>query len=200
MALRHSYTILAPVYDLIVSGAMDSARQCSLARIKGDDNQILINGIGSGLDIPFLPVTHRYVGSDITPAMLRRAEARAQACGLPMQFEVADSQALPFADASFDCVVMHLILAVVPQPQLALNEACRVLRPGGQLLIFDKFIRRGQLALGRRLLSVVLRHIATRTDVIFEELLENCPQLQLLDDQPAMAAGWFRHLELQKQP
>lgn len=203
MALKHSYTLLAPVYDRIVSGPVDAYRQISLSRIKDTHNKcILINGIGSGLDIPYLPEGGSYTGTDITPAMLKRAQYRAHKHSIDnlinIKFQLADSQALPFEDNSFDAVVMHLILAVVPKPELALREACRVLKPGGSIYIFDKFIRRGQFAIGRRLINIFLRHIATRTDVIFEDALKSCPQLILTHDEPALAKGWFRLIELKK--
>ncbi|MBE9568867.1 MAG: class I SAM-dependent methyltransferase [Proteobacteria bacterium] len=204
MALKHSYTLLAPIYDVMVSGPLDFYREKSLLRLASDlddtgKQNILINGIGSGLDLPFLPENACYTGSDITPAMLQRAERRAEDHKIDISFQLADSHALPFDDESFDAVVMHLILAVVPQPELALNEACRVLKPGGKIYLFDKFIKRGQLAIGRRLLSFFLRHIATRTDVIFEDVLDSCPTLQLITDEPALAKGWFRLIELEKQ-
>ncbi|MBE9560385.1 MAG: class I SAM-dependent methyltransferase, partial [Proteobacteria bacterium] len=115
MALKHSYTILAPIYDSLVSGPLDFYREKSLSRITETDNkEILINGIGSGLDIPFLPTDACYIGTDITPAMLRRAEKRASLYStdesLDISFQVADSQALPFEDESFDIIIMHLIL------------------------------------------------------------------------------------------
>ena len=203
MALKHSYTLLAPIYDSLVSGPLDFYREKSLSRITDTDNkQILINGIGSGLDIPFLPTDACYVGTDITPAMLRRAEKRASQYSsdnsLDISFQVADSQALPFEDDSFDIIIMHLILAVVPNPVLALQEASRVLKPGGKIYLFDKFIRPGQLAIMRRLLSFFIRHIATRTDVVFEEVLSTCPQLDVKQDEPALAKGWFRLIELRK--
>ena len=199
MALKHSYTLIAPIYDAVVSGPIDRYRETSLARIKdAEDKHILINGIGSGLDIPYLPDNANYTGTDITPAMLRRAQQRADLHQSPIELQIADSQSLPFEDNRFDVVVMHLILAVVPRPELALREACRVLKPGGSIYIFDKFIREGQLAIGRRLLNIIIRHIATRTDVIFEHLLADCPQLELVHDEPALAKGWFRLIELKK--
>lgn len=203
MALKHSYTLLAPVYDSLVSGPLDFYRAKSLARIKDSaDKKILINGIGSGLDIPHLSDDASYIGTDITPAMLERAKKRAALhnteSSLDISFQLADSQDLPFDDDSFDIIVMHLILAVVPNPELALQEANRVLKPGGKIFIFDKFIRPGQLALIRRLLSTFIRHVATRTDVVFEDVLKTCPQLDVINDEPALAKGWFRLIELNK--
>jgi phosphatidylethanolamine/phosphatidyl-N-methylethanolamine N-methyltransferase len=200
MALRHSYTLLAPIYDSLVSSkSLDTCRKKSLSRLGDTKNKnILINGIGSGLDIPFLTKDARYIGTDITPAMLNRAKARSRNYTTNITFQIADSQALPFEDNYFDAIVMHLILAVVPRPEIALQEATRVLKPGGHIYLFDKFIRPGQLAITRRFLDIFLRHVATRTNVVFEDVLNTCPQLNLIHDEPTLAKGWFRLIELRK--
>lgn len=199
MTLRFSYTLLAPLYDSIVARASGPMRSRSLQRLTTErDREILIPGIGSGLDIPYLPDGHRYTGLDLTPAMLRRAESRLNDRS-DVELRVGDAMALPFAEASFDAVVLHLILAVVPRPQAVLHEVQRVLRPGGRVLILDKFLRPGQWAPMRRLLSPLLGLVATRTDVVFEELLTSCRELTLVSDEPVLADGWFRLIELRKR-
>jgi ubiquinone/menaquinone biosynthesis C-methylase UbiE len=109
-----------------------------------------------------------------------------------------DSLALPFRDASFDHAVLHLILAVVPEPAQALAETVRVVRRGGCILIFDKFLARRKRAPLRRLLSPLAARIATRLDVVLDDLLERVPGVDLVRDQPSLAGGWFRLIELKR--
>lgn len=201
MSLKHSYTLIAPIYDAIVDKPMAVWRQRSLNRVQvNTDQSILISGIGSGLDIPYLQPDAQYVGTDITPAMLRKAKTQAdKRPEINIQLDIADSQKLPFDDNQFDTVILHLILAVVPEPTRALMESARVLKPGGKIYIFDKFIKSGDLAIFRKLINIFSRHIATRTDVVFEHVLSSCPQLTLIKDEPALANGWFRLIELEKQ-
>jgi len=198
MSLKTSYHFIAPFYDAFLERASAGARQRSLARLAQQQEQrVLIGGAGTGLDFPFLPQQHDYVALDLTAAMLGRSLERVQ--GLHMELIQGDSMALPFADAGFDTVVLHLITAVVPQPQRCLAEAARVLKPGGRILLFDKFLRRGQQAWLRRAASPLVAQLATRLDVVFEDVLEQVPQLRKLSDEPALAGGWFRLIELQKE-
>lgn len=199
MGLKHSYTLLAPIYDAIVAAPTKAIRKSSLSRLEPLSSQkILINGIGTGLDLPYLPAHHFYTATDLTPAMLDRCSARLHDFDLNINLETADVMQLPYEDNQFDIIVMHLILAVVPDPLLALKESLRVLKPGGSIYILDKFLRPNQIAPVRKLLNIFIRHIATRTDVVFENLLQECKQLQLIEDQPVLLGGWFRKIELKK--
>jgi len=199
MSLKHSYSLLAYIYDPLIEKATAHWRQYSLSHLNPDaDRKVLINGIGSGLDIPFLIKGSHYVGTDITPAMLNKARQRASKSECHIDLEIADSMKLPYANNSFDVVIMHLILAVVPDSEKALAEATRVLKPGGKIYIFDKFLKPGQLAPCRRFLNVFMRHIATRTDVIFEEVLSRQTDLTINHEEPALARGWFRFILLEK--
>ena len=196
MSLKHTYTLIAPFYDAAISKATQAARKRSLSALSETPGRVLLAGVGTGLDLPHLPPQHHYVGLDLNQSMLRRALPRVgQIDFLPVQ---GDAQRLPFPDNSFDSAVLHLILAVVPQPAHCFAEIARVLKPGGEVLVFDKFLRHGQTALLRRLANPLMRRIATRLDVVFEDLLSEAPSLKLEHDQPALAGGWFRMIRLRK--
>lgn len=199
MTLRYTYTAFAPIYDALVAPFTAGMRQRSLATLRdGPHDEVLLVGVGSGLDVPLLPSGPRYIGVDLTPAMLARARRKALARNLDIRLDQGDARALPYSDAAFDVVVLHLILAVTPHPERVLNEAARVLRPGGRVLILDKFLRPGQRAPIRRLISPLLGLLATRTDVVLEQVLMQSPELEVVSDQPALAGGWFRHVVLNR--
>lgn len=200
MSLRHTYAFIAPLYDAAIAAASAGVRAQSLKQLpqlpqQGDLN-IFINGIGTGLDLPYLPPCHRYTGLDLTAAMLSRAKPRAQ--NLRLNLVQGDSMRLPFASESFDHAVLHLILAVVPDSLACLREAARVLKPGGRMLILDKFLKPGETAWLRRALNPLVRRVATRLDVVFEEVLAGVPELRLEADVPVLAGGWFRSIRLVK--
>jgi phosphatidylethanolamine/phosphatidyl-N-methylethanolamine N-methyltransferase len=196
VSLRLSYTLLSPFYDLVAGPAFAAARRASLAALPPEGGLVLVNGVGSGLDLPLLPRGHRYVGLDLTRAMLGRARRRAPDVAFsPVQ---GDSLALPFRDASFDHAVLHLILAVVPDAARALAETARVVRPRGSILVLDKFLRRGQSAPLRRMLNPLAARLVTRVDVVFEDALERVPGLRVVCDEPAAAGGWFRRIRLER--
>lgn len=195
--LRLSYSLIAPLYDLAIERPMLQARAQSLCNLPTDAPcSVLVSGAGTGLDLPLLPEVHRYTVLDFNAAMLSRARLRG--ANLNINWVLGDCMALPFADARFDHAVLHLILAVVPHPGKCLSETVRVLKPGGTILIFDKFLQQQQRAWLRRALNPLTSRIATRLDVVFEEVLHQAPRLQIISDTPLLAGGWFRGIVLRK--
>ena len=195
--LRLSYNLIAPLYDLAIEQPLMKARAKSLRALPDDvAGNVLLSGAGTGLDLPLLPAMHRYTALDFNMAMLSRARPRGT--GLQMDWVLGDSMALPFADAQFDHAVLHLILAVVPQPAQALREAARTVKPGGTIIILDKFLRPQQRAWLRRALNPLSRRIATRMDVVFEEVLGEVPGLEVVSNVPLLAGGWLRGIVLRK--
>jgi ubiquinone/menaquinone biosynthesis C-methylase UbiE len=83
----------------------------------------------------------RIVAVDLSPKMLAHAERLRDASPHKdrIDFQIADAKGLPFEDASFDVVFSNTILHHIPDPTHLLIEACRLLRPGGTLLIRDLY-------------------------------------------------------------
>jgi SAM-dependent methyltransferase len=71
--------------------------------------------------------------TDYVQALLDKGRARAEAEALPMQFRLADAEALPFASASFDVVLSTFGVMFTPDHRRAAREMLRVLRPGGRI-------------------------------------------------------------------
>jgi SAM-dependent methyltransferase len=97
---------------------------------------VLEVGCGTGVltrALAALPGVGAVVGVDLAESLV--AKARELAPGL--RFEQADARSLPFAGESFDVAVFDSTLSHVPEPERALGEAFRVLRPGGLLAAFD---------------------------------------------------------------
>ena len=197
---RLRYTFWAPVYDGLVGAVgFTNARRYSIERLGLQDGaRVLIVGAGPGLDLDFVPSGAVITAIDVTPAMLKRLTRRAARAGRLVSAQVMDARNLTFPDASFDAVIMHLILAVMPQPELGLTEAARVLKPGGRIAIFDKFLRdQEQPSTARRLLNLV-------TATLFSDInrrlgpLVHGTGLVVDRDEPARFGGMYRSITLSK--
>jgi phosphatidylethanolamine/phosphatidyl-N-methylethanolamine N-methyltransferase len=193
---RLRYTVWAPVYDM-VGRRFDRRRQESLRLLdprRGE--RVLIVGAGTGGDLPYLPPECVVIATDLTPAMLARARAHLRE---GIHLAIMDGHSLGARSASCDAVVLHLILAVIPDPSRCLQEAARVLRPGGRIVVFDKFIQSRRPPLVLRLMNVVTRTLFTDVTRRFEDILERSGAPLVVErDSPALFKGLFRHLLLRK--
>ena len=100
----------------------------------------------------------RVVGVDLSAPMLARARARAEGTGVALQLVRVDAAALPFRPRAFDLVTVILGIEFMAEPGLALEEAHRVLEPGG-VLVVAILDRTGPWTLWRRLKRRVMPSI-----------------------------------------
>lgn len=117
-------------------------RLCSVADIKPTDTVLDIAG-GTG-EVAFAVAEQlrpaKVVCTDLVPEMLAVAQAKYETCPTnraPIEFAIADGQALPFEDFSFDAATMAYGLRNMPKRQRALAEVFRVLKPGGSFTCLD---------------------------------------------------------------
>ena len=100
--------------------------------------------IGCGAGVDSLVAGHlvgaggRVAGLDVTPAMIERARAHQARLGLNhVTFQVGEAEALTFPDATFDAVISNGVFNLTLDKEKALNEAHRVLKPGGRVMLAD---------------------------------------------------------------
>lgn len=162
------------------------------------DDKVLIVGAGTGLDLEFLPSDCEVVATDITSSMFERIKKRNMRLIRNVKAIVMDGQALEFADKSFDKIILHLILAVVPDPIACIKESERVLKQGGQIVVFDKFVRKNKTAsLIRKFANVFVNFLFSDITRDFESIVNNSG-LTVLSDKDADFNGNFRLIKLIK--
>lgn len=102
--------------------------------VAGAAGDVLELGVGSGLNLPLYgAAVSRLVAIDTLAPLVEMARKRASALSVPAEVVQASAEDLPFADQSFDAVVMTWTLCSVGDVARVLSEVKRVLRPGGRL-------------------------------------------------------------------
>ncbi len=192
---RLRYSLYAPLYDAVAERAFRRPRRIALGQVTWHPGmRVLLVGAGTGLDLPWLPRDVEIHATDLSPAMVRRTERRAEALGMDVQVAEMDAEALAYPADHFDVVVMHLILAVMPDPARGIAEARRVLSDDGQLCVMDKFQADAHPASAtRRTLNALTSAVATDITRQARPLLEGAG-FTIEQDTPVMMGRLFRAL------
>lgn len=196
---RLRYTFYLPIYDLIADRIFRKHRRRSLELMQArPDDSILIVGAGTGLDLPYLQGYTHITANDITPGMITKLKVRAKKLGIPVDAHVMDGQQLSYPDNSFDAVILHLIIAVIPDPVACIREVERVLKPGGTVMVFDKFLPDGQKpSLPRRLFNQVASTLFSDVNRSIGSIVSHTG-LQVELNEAAAFGGTFRVVRLRK--
>lgn len=144
------HPIFARFYERFVAARegeeIRARRERLLAGLAG---RVLEVGAGTGVTFPLYPPTVSEVVALEPEAHLRRlAEEAAPSASVPVTVRDGLAQQIPEPDASFDAVVVSLVLCSVPDQAAALGELRRILRPGGQLRFFEHVVSRNRVKAG----------------------------------------------------
>jgi ubiquinone/menaquinone biosynthesis C-methylase UbiE len=131
--------ILALVYDpFLWLGEIAGMRRLRSTLLRGARGRVVEIGAGTGLNVARYPDgIAELVLAEPDPAMRRRLARRLHRHAHVARIVDAPAERLPLADASVDTVVSTLVLCTVNDPERALREIARVLRPDGELLFIE---------------------------------------------------------------
>ena len=133
--------------DLLLRGMDATAQWPAVRELHAWSHQLLV-GAGSLLDVgcgqgyALMRLAQdsgsgRFVGVDVSDAMLDQARERAAEAGLDVTFQEASALELPFADDEFAATRCERVLQWLDDPQGAVDELVRVTAPGGRVLVLD---------------------------------------------------------------
>ncbi|MEV5826907.1 class I SAM-dependent methyltransferase [Spirillospora sp. NPDC052242] len=120
----------APMAERLAGAAEELVAACAA----GPGVHVLDVGAGTGnAAVAAARAGARATAADLTPAMVRAGRERTTAQGLPVEWDEADIEDLPYEPATFDQVLAVFAANFAPRPRAAAEEMLRVLRPGGVL-------------------------------------------------------------------
>lgn len=141
--------LVALGYDLALMGVpemffLGPRRHKLVSGLKGPA-LVLEIGAGTGLSLQHYPRGVHVVATEPDVASIQRLAARAAKVECQVSAVSASAMRLPFPDATFDALACHLALCTIPDPDAALREARRVLKPGAPALFLEHVRSDGRL-------------------------------------------------------
>lgn len=136
--LSQKYDRFARWYDWV--GAVPDllgVRRLRRRLLQRASGRILEVAVGTGKNLQFYPRGCRITAVDVSPEMLNVTQKRAAKLGMDVKLVLADAEALPFSDRTFDTVVSSLSTCTFPKPAAALREMARVCRTDGKILLLE---------------------------------------------------------------
>lgn len=204
VTLQKAYARWAPVYDLVFGAVFDRGRQAAIAAAERVGGRILEVGVGTGISLPGYSSQNRITGIDLSEAMLRKAQRRVADLSLTnvVKLEVMDAEHLSFPDASFDVVVANHVISTAPNPEAALDECARMLRPGGEIILLSRIgADAGLRHLVETMLQPIVRRLGWRTEFSWDRFArwtERRTEMRLIERRPTPPFGHFSLLRFVK--
>jgi len=163
-------------------------------------DRVLIPGVGSGHDIPFIPEDVTVEGVDISDVMLGIGNIKLKFYKerKNVKLSIMDAENLKFPDKSFDKAILSLFLTVVYDPKKAFSEVVRVMKPGGEILVYDHLLRKGEVPPAvAKPVDMVLSYGFTSVTRVLDDIIEGQP-VSIVKQMPGDPVGFVKGIILTK--
>jgi phosphatidylethanolamine/phosphatidyl-N-methylethanolamine N-methyltransferase len=192
-----AYGRWAPVYDVVFGPVFRQGRRAAVRAAEAVGGRVLEVGVGTGLSLSDYGQGTRVVGIDISEPMLEKARRRVETKGLARveALEVMDAEHLTVPDASFDVVVAQYVVTAIPNPERALDEFARVVRPGGEIIVTTRIgAETGTRGIVEKWLMPLTTKLGFRTEFPwrrYEHWAERSGSVRLLERRALPPLGHF---------
>jgi phosphatidylethanolamine/phosphatidyl-N-methylethanolamine N-methyltransferase len=192
-----AYDRLAPAYDFLFGPVFRQGRSAAVKAANGIGGTILEVGVGTGLSLTQYGQNCSVTGIDISAAMLEKARQRVADGKLShvTRLELMNAEQLAFPESSFDAVVAQYVISAVPNPERALSELARVVRPGGEIIITSRIsAENGVRGTLEHWLMPVTSRLGWRTEFPwrrFADWMASMPDITLLEHRKLPPLGHF---------
>src|ERR1700732_2654207 len=199
-----AYARWAPIYDLVFGGVFSKGRRAAILATNNIGGRVLEVGVGTGISLPQYASNLRIFGTDISEGMLRKARERVADFRLKNVegLAVMDAEKLEFPDASFDVVMAQYVVTAVPNPEAAMDEFARVLRPGGEIILLSRVSAdAGMRRLIEQRLQPVVRPLGFRTEFAwsrYAQWVAGAHGVELVERRPVPPFGHFSLIRFRK--
>ena len=204
--VERAYDRWAPIYDLVFGGVFGKGRQAAIIATNNIGGRVLEVGVGTGISLPQYASNLSIFGTDISEGMLRKARERVADFRLKNVegLAVMDAEKLEFPDASFDVVMAQYVVTAVPNPEAAMDEFARVLRPGGEIILLSRVSAdTGMRRVIEKGLQPVVRQLGFRTADFawsrYSQWVAGARGMELVERRPVPPLGHFSLIRFRKR-
>lgn len=189
--IEKTYDVWAPVYDFFYGLVFEPGRLAAMEKMNVHAGErILEIGVGTGKSIAHYPKNIHLTGIDISEKMLDKARRRAAEVGLNADLRGVNGENTPFPDGHFDKIAMMYVYSVCANPDALLNEALRICKKGGEIVILNHFSHyyKNSLTIPERIAKPFEKVLGYSSDFSYQEHIAS-KNLQVLSVESVNIGG-----------